>query len=1419
MKLPIHAKIKYTIYSSFLFWSLLSVNEFAQSYKILESSSDHIIVQFNFSEGFSLRDTLIHGKSYQYVRGNNYSLRKAGDPWLPSYYINLAAPPNSSPVVSVIKDEKIRYSNKFILPFPKYDPADTSLNINAINENIYDNNTYFPSKASEIIDSYIYRYSHLIILNASPYQYNPVTRELVFNKKLRVRIDYSKPGNKAAVIGSAIRDEKTIQFLKNNVPNYAAANQWGINDSQPVKTFSSSGYWYNPSKNYFKIYVHTKGIYRLTYNQLILAGVPLNNISLDKLELYNNGTAVPIYVEDKNSDKIFDSGDYFEFVGYPAKASPYAYSNIYNVDNVYFFSYQADSVGLRYKSVDGFPKSWDKTYQTNYTKLHFEKDSLYENLGYAGNDRRDFWLWDRVSGQNGSPMHMFEGRFDSFKNFNPDSTDVMLRVKMQGLTNSNACANEHNAIISLTGQPVGNVRWDGQNDITYQRMLTVSSSGIKIYPTGNLLQVKVTGDACPITKSDEILVDWFELEYWGDNRADTTNFNFSSPPNGTGVIRYWTWNWNEDSIKVFMPQKGEVIKNAQVINDSYHSILFTDTLNSTTDYFCAGEDYFLTPDSISQAVHSDLRNTSNGADYIIIANPKFKSVAERLANFRESNFPDSSITNPRIKIVYTNQIYNEFSYGLLDPYALQYFVKYAFDNWQRPAPAYVVLIGDMSHDYRHLLSSSDPNYVPSIPYYTYDYGEGFSDNEIVCVSGNDVHPDLAIGRLSCQTVEVGNVLVDKLIHYPADNNKEWKNTVLLISAGLNEDDENRLGLNIASVQLEESYLKPHGIHTTKIMRYPNEPEYLKYQGDGPAIRKAIDKGAAIVNYYGHGGGYQWDLVFHNDDIYMLTNGGRLPLILSVTCYTAHFDNQNVFGEQFNEVPGKGSIGFFGNSGLTYWNVGKNIDNLIFDEFFNERNYITGNVFMNAKVRLPAIGYNTSQIALLTYLGDPLLKLALPDKPDFQINSNDIIPQADNVVVNDSVQLKVRVGNLGVNFPGDTVSVQIFIQSSDTSYQLPVKKLPSFSIQDSVYFWWKPNLAGLYTITAKVNETNIIPEIDHSDNYASTDFPVYNINEPNIISPIDGYSTNIRKVNFKISDIGYYISHTLTYYIQVDTSLNFASPIKSQALQGSDGLVKWQSPELSDGIYFWRTRIYNGVDSSKWSDPRTFSISGTKRNGYYALGSQLHMFNTYNMNYTDSGLVLNNNYLPPKPSTKTFLGDIVPATSVLDSINMTALTTDGTYLYFGQIRYYALRNNKNGYTKIYKIGTGYNGTVKGKYYGALPNFYAPVRISIFYFPKDGFLYVSTEDNHSLLKVDRNTGDTTRIQIPPGLLRWSDSRSMPGDFYLNADSNFVYNLAVIDSLGNYVYTLRTFEPSQNWKLAKPDRKLNGTSYKGFTSFFVA
>ena len=1389
---------------------LLNFNSFPQKYKVIESTNDHLTFKVDFNNSYVIKDTLINGKKYQRIYGGDFTYRNPGDPWLPESTILVGIPHSSQLNIRILAQKQSTRKNQFIIPFPDNDSSIEKQDFQNFNKDIYSSNKLYPDISAELGGPYEFRFLKILPIKISPYQFNPVTRDLIFNYEITIRVDFGSQGKGNVV---SVSDNMTNEFAKNSLLNPDMAKNFVGKIVSLNKRTSQNSYWYDPNKNYFKIYLKEKGVYRITYEQLVSAGIQLGtNTPIDKLELFNNGLPVPIEIADNNSDNFFNEGDYFKFVGFPPSPTPYCSSNIYNLSNVYWFSYQSDSTGLRYTNTTGTSTKYDRNYISNWQTIHYEKDSLYERLGYAPNDKRDYWYWDRATANSGHSTYAFQYRFNEFPDFDTSSIQVRLRIDMHGMTNSPYCSTDHKAYISITDQPIGDIVWDGQTEAIFDKVFYNSEDSIKIYPTGNIIKVEVKGDICQLVHDDEIRINWIEFNYWRYNRIHDKYYDFKNY-DSTGVNRYFFWQWQGSDIHIYVPSKNKMI----FYPNTSEFIEFVDTMRAATEYFCSSTDNFSNVDSIRADASSNLRGLSNGADYIIITHSKFSSIANQLASFRANNFPDESIPNPRIQVIDVQQIYDEFSYGLLSPFALKDFVKYAFENWQSPAPSYVVLIGDMSYDYRGLLQSSRPNFIPSIPYFAYQYGQAVSDNLIVAVSGNDVLPDLAIGRLSIETVDEGNILLQKLFNYPADNSKAWKENVLLLASGLSPEDELSFGFNDSSLALNKNYIEPEGYTSSKVFRYPSNSAQLPYEGDGSTIRKEIDKGAVLVNYYGHGGGYQWDLTFLNDDIYQLENGGRLPLVLSVTCYTAHFDNQDVFGEQFNKVEGKGSIGFYGSAGLTYWDRGATLNNKLFDEIFHKKNYVVGKAILNSKNRVSLDGVMETQIALLTYLGDPVLKLALPILPDFEINSSDITITPENPVVGDSVFVKLKISNLGIIFPNDSVTVELFAQSTDSSYKIGSTKLSSFPEKDSVTFAWFPNQGGTVNLTAKVNETDIINEEDHSDNVATTQLVIYNISEPNILKPVDGFASANNKIEFLISDVGYYINKNLKYYVEIDTSLSFTSPLVSSGeLTPSNSLVEWNPANLSPGIYFWRSRIFDGTQFGKWSSTRSFSISGDRKNGYYAVGKILRMFNTYNINYSENtkSLKLNTAPLPARPSNKTLLKHFYPDPQLPDSLKLTALTTDGTYLYFGNIWATA----SDGKSMLYRVGTGFNGTTEGKFYGSFSNFRDSIKNTIAYH-SDGNIYIATGSAHKLVRINVDTEKIDTINVPPGLLRWDNTTATDGPVYITSDGKYIYNITTKDSLGNYKYTVRTFDPANGWSLVKPDIVLSGTSYQqGMTGFFV-
>ena len=203
------------IYSYLLLIVLFTFPVLAQNYKVLESTSEYIKIEFNFQNSFTVRDTVIDNRNFNYISGRSNGVRSVGEPWLPGVVINLGIPVNSNPQINILSVEKSSYSNKFIIPLPENDPSVTKLDVSKLDEKIYNTNNLFPQVPAQFNRPYTMRFARVISLEVSPYQFNPVSRELIFNKKIVLKINYNNKG----ISGKSVHDKFTEDFLKSSVIN------------------------------------------------------------------------------------------------------------------------------------------------------------------------------------------------------------------------------------------------------------------------------------------------------------------------------------------------------------------------------------------------------------------------------------------------------------------------------------------------------------------------------------------------------------------------------------------------------------------------------------------------------------------------------------------------------------------------------------------------------------------------------------------------------------------------------------------------------------------------------------------------------------------------------------------------------------------------------------------------------------------------------------------------------------------------------------------------------------------------------------------------------------------------------------------------------------------------------------------------
>jgi hypothetical protein len=279
--------------------SLVSDYALSQDYKILESNQDQITLEFNFDGRFSIDDFFIDGIKFTKINDFNYPLQNPGDPFLPTRFYEIGIPQNTNAVLTILDIEREVIKDKFVISTP--DSADQPYESLKYNQNVYGTNALFPSEQAQINSQALFRYIKTASLSIAPFQFNPVERIIVFNKKIIVRIDYKQDANFTDVL-LPIADEMTEELIYTNVINPTEA----ITFQGKVQTLTEAAedqYWYDPNKNYFKVYLNKKGVFRLTYDQLINAGIAANSgIQDGNLEIFNDGISIPIDIVDTQQD-------------------------------------------------------------------------------------------------------------------------------------------------------------------------------------------------------------------------------------------------------------------------------------------------------------------------------------------------------------------------------------------------------------------------------------------------------------------------------------------------------------------------------------------------------------------------------------------------------------------------------------------------------------------------------------------------------------------------------------------------------------------------------------------------------------------------------------------------------------------------------------------------------------------------------------------------------------------------------------------------------------------------------------------------------------------------------------------------------------------------------------------------------------
>jgi len=170
-----------------------SENEGHEGLELISSKSHAVRLTYHVHQ-FNLSVVTVEGEQMMKLNhGLSLISGKAGTPDLPFIGANILLPDGANAKVVILSAEKVVYSNMEIAPSAEI-PFDTQDDIPAIKGEEYSVNSFFPEKKIQIELTEV-RGLNIASIGISPFQYNPVTKELVVYKNLEFEVKWDNSKN------------------------------------------------------------------------------------------------------------------------------------------------------------------------------------------------------------------------------------------------------------------------------------------------------------------------------------------------------------------------------------------------------------------------------------------------------------------------------------------------------------------------------------------------------------------------------------------------------------------------------------------------------------------------------------------------------------------------------------------------------------------------------------------------------------------------------------------------------------------------------------------------------------------------------------------------------------------------------------------------------------------------------------------------------------------------------------------------------------------------------------------------------------------------------------------------------------------------------------------------------------------------
>lgn len=939
-----------------------------------------------------------------------------------------------------------------------------------------------PTEAVQVEEAWVREY-RLLIIKVFPLQYDASQQELVFSSHVQVKIAFA--GNVASSIDAAleISDPRSDPFLASLLPvveNPEMLESWRA--AAGASAVSTSAVQSISAAPRYRIAIDQDGLYRMTYAELLAAGVPVASIDPQTFQLDSQGRQVALYVSNNDGNPaVFSPGEYLAFYGQRFRGDRLAQQFVaenahfytywkqlsdgsqvlwkpemnaemfekYTRTNVYWLSYNQENP-LRMPAFDGAPGS--APVASHYTAVaRAEQDRFWRTTHFTSEDT---FFWE----DSGFPARTALSFGAQLSAMASGTFTATLKGEVVAMTSNLSAGPDHHTQFfindsTFSGAPVLDKFWEGRSALAFEALFPQS----KLIEGANQLNLKIIPTAA--VPNERLLFNWFEIHYARLFQAEGDALEFSMSQ--AGPWKFEISGYSSGDLGVM--EISSVYTPTWITGSQYSSGVLSFESNQPADArYYAGRFIDL---SAAQIVLTTLPDLSSAADYVIITHKDFLAAVQPLADYRANKGLD-------VKVIDQQELYNAFTYGIFHPLAVKEFLRYAFANWSKP-PRYVLLVGDGHWNFHGspIYASTSNYFPPNLSWVDPWQGEVDSANLLANVVGSDILPDVMIARLPVNNAQEIADYTSKLINYEAQGVQTWQRNLLFVADNVPDATGDFVYFSDA---IAADYQRP-GFVTSKI--YENDYGCPTVSGNlCPEVNYAITStlssgGALLVSFIGHASLDRWthEHIFLNrnrtfpamtlaSSISTLNNGDRLPVILSMTCldgYWIYPDNlsdpsrtigpQSSIIEDLQRVGGKGSVGAFSPTGLGVATGHDALERGFLDSLFVAGNWELGAAAQSAKMRLYQSGSNFDLLNTFTIFGDPALQMRSPhnvaETPSnselatlpggsvvfsLQVNNTGLVEDTYDVVLGTSAWQVSAPAQIGPLSPGESTTLQVMV---------------------------------------------------------------------------------------------------------------------------------------------------------------------------------------------------------------------------------------------------------------------------------------------------------------------------------------------------------------------------------------------------------